>query len=162
MNNLYSFGTVIFSGIIITVNLKVLLNSKIIDIFIMTLIIFSILSFYLGIKFFSGEQIFSISLHNYFSYNYYINGDYSNIIKDNKYLLYIIFIIGLIIIFDKLLNQMIDLLFDKYQNIINLYNNYDKKIENSHKNSINKNSIRKGTDKEEYEMQIISNSEDYE
>ena len=162
LNNLYSFGTVIFSGIIITVNLKVLLNSKIIDIFIMTLIIFSILSFYLGIKFFSGEQIFSISLHNYFSYNYYINGDYSNIIKDNKYLLYIIFIIGLIIIFDKLLNQMIDLLFDKYQNIINLYNNYDKKIENSHKNSINKNSIRKGTDKEEYEMQIINNSEDYE
>ena len=33
LNHLYSFGTAIFSGIIIIVNLKVLINSKIIDIF---------------------------------------------------------------------------------------------------------------------------------
>ena len=163
LNNLYSFGTVIFSGIIITVNLKVLLNSKIIDIFIITLIFLSIFSFYIGVILFSGEKIFSISLHEYFSYNYYINGDYTYIIKDNKYLLFTIFIIGLIIVFGKLLNQIIKIIFSKFQTIYyNISNNHNKKKEYKNKKNINKDSLTKENDKEDYEMQIINNSEDYE
>ena len=163
LNNLYSFGTIIFSGIIITVNLKVLLNSKIIDIFIITLIFLSIFSFYIGVILFSGEKIFSISLHEYFSYNYYINGDYTYIIKDNKYLLFTIFIIGLIIVFGKLLNQIIKIIFSKFQTIYyNISNNHNQKKEYKNKKNINKDSLTKENDKEDYEMQIINNSEDYE
>ena len=164
LNNLYSFGTVILSGIIITVNLKVLLNSKIIDIFLIFLIFLSIYTFYIGVILFSGEKIFNISLYKIFLTNYYIIGDYSYIIKDNKYLLYVILIIGLVIIFDNLLNQIIILITSKFENKIkNLDNNLiledenDDGLENNYKNYLNKETNRK-----EYELQIINNSEDDE
>ena len=156
LNNLYSFGTAIFSGIIIIVNLKVLLNSKIIDIFIITLIFLSIFTFYIGVILFSGEEIYSISLHKIFSYNYYIAGDYSKIIKDKKYLLYVVFIIGLVISIDKCLDIISNLFFIFIKNIgINPESNKDDKIDNSSK------TLSKISDKDELEMQFIDNSEDY-
>ena len=160
LNNLYSFGTAIFSGIIITVNLKVLLNSKIVDIFIILLIFLSIFTFYIGLIFFSGEKIFSIALHDIFSYKYYILGDYSNIIKDNKYLLFVIFIIGLVIICGKALNQILNFI------IITFIKDSKSKnyiIENDEISEITfRNYSNKGSDKDEIEMQIVNSSEDFE
>ena len=165
LNNLYSFGNVIFSGIIIIVNLKVLLNSKIIDIFIVTLIFFSIFTFFIGIILFSGEKILFFSLHKFFDYNYYIIGDYSNIIKDYKYILYAIFIIGLVIIIDILLNEIISFILDRLEKV-GIHKNINFSKENNNDNKIGNNSmninINKESDKEEIEMQFISNSEDYE
>ena len=137
-------------------NLKVLLNSKIIDIFIITLIFLSIFTFYIGVILFSGEEIYSISLHKIFSYNYYIAGDYSKIIKDKKYLLYVVFIIGLVISIDKCLDIIYNLFFIFIKNIgINSESNKDDKIDNSSK------TLSKISDKDELEMQFIDNSEDY-
>ena len=162
LDNLYSYGTVIFSGIIISVNLEVLLKSKIIDIFSICLIFLSIFTFFLGIILFSGEEIYSFSLYKYFSYNYYILGDYSKVIKDNKYCLYIIFIIGLVIIVDKLFNIIFDFVSMKFKKI-----NKNKKagfyIENINNDNSSKNLSKESkSDKEEIEMQIIDNSESNE
>ena len=165
LNNLYSFGTAIFSGIIIIVNLKVLLNSKIIDIFIITLIFLSIFTYYIGVILFSGEKYY-IYLHDYVSYNYYIVGDYSNIIKDNKFLLYVIFIIGLVIIIENFLIQIFNLINIKYKS---KYNKRKKSLiienENDERSEIIynfQNQSIKESDNEEYEMQIINSSEDFE
>ena len=160
LNNLYSFGTIIFSGIIITVNLKVLLNSKIIDIFIILLIFLSIFSFYIGVIFFSGEKIFSITIQDYFSYKYYILGDYSNIIKDKKYSLFVIFIIGAVIIFDKILNQIFNYIIIRFKKDSK---NKSLNIENDEISEITfRNNSNKESDKDEIEMQIIDSSEDLE
>ena len=167
LNNLYSFGTAIFSGIIIIVNLKVLLNSKIIDIFIIILIFLSIFSFYVGVILFSGEKFFSIYLGNYFSYNYLIIGDYSNIIKDKKYFLFVIFIIGSIVIIEQFLDQVMELLFAKYRSnnnkdynssntILMLENRNDEKSEKNYSNG------QKMGKEEDYELQIINSSEDFD
>ena len=163
INNLYSNGTVIFSGIIIIVNLKVLLNSKIIDIFLIFLIFLSIFTFYLGVILFSGEEIYSFSLHKYFSYNYYILDDYSKIINDNKYCLYVIFIIGLVIIFDRLINQILSFILKKFEKFDNNNKNVGLHIENNINDNSSKNlSNESKSDNDEFEMQIINNSEDIE
>ena len=143
INNLYSFGNVVFSGIIIIVNLKVLINSKLIDFFLIFLIIFSIVSFYIGVFLFSGEKIGFISLHKCFLSNYYIIGDYKFVIKDNKYILYIIFIIGAVIIIDKIMN--------------NIFFFFEKEGEASEINKCQINEIKSG--KNEIEMDLINNSE---
>ena len=109
LNNLYSFGNVVFSGIIIIVNLKVLCNAKIIDIFLILLIIFSISSFYIGVILFTGEKIGFISLPKYFLN--YIIGDYKYVIQDKKYLLFVLLIIGEVII----VNQIIKIILDYFE-----------------------------------------------
>jgi magnesium-transporting ATPase (P-type) len=164
LNHLYSFGTAIFSGIIIIVNLKVLINSKIIDIFIIFLIFLSIFSFFIGVIFFSGENIYFISLPNQFLSNYYIIGDYTYIINDKKYLFFVLLIIGSVIIFDNLFNQIIFLIRSKCgSNISKINNNLlieddsEEKLENNYKNYLNREDNKK-----EYELQIINDSEDYE
>jgi phospholipid-transporting ATPase len=143
LNNLYSIGNVIFSGIIIIVNLKVLFNSKIIDIFLILLVLFSIISFYIGVILFSGEKIGFIFLHKYFLFHHYIIGDYTYVIKDIKYLLYILYIIGEVIIIDNILN--------------NLFKLFEKKIENIYVNETKNNNL--SYNKNEYELDFISNSE---
>ena len=143
LNNLYSIGNVIFSGIIIIVNLKVLFNSKIIDIFLILLVLFSIISFYIGVILFSGEKIGFIFLHKYFLFHHYIIGDYTYVIKDIKYLLYILFIIGEVIIIDNILN--------------NLFKLFEKKIENIYVNEAKNNNL--SYNENEYELDFISNSE---
>ena len=140
LNNLYSIGNTILGGVIIIVNLKVLFNAKIINLFLIFLIFFSILSFYIGVILFSGEKIGVISIPKIFS-SYYILGDYTYIIKDKKYLLYILFIIGEILIMNKTLNSLLD--YYEYKN---------EKIDN---NKINENDLKK---KKEIEMDFISNS----
>jgi magnesium-transporting ATPase (P-type) len=164
LNHLYSFGTAIFSGIIIIVNLKVLINSKIIDIFIIFLIFLSIFSFFIGVIFFSGENIYFISLPNQFLSNYYIIGDYTYIINDKKYLLFVFLIIGSVVIFDNLFNQIIFLIKSKCGNNISKINNNllieddsEEKLENNYKNYLNREDNKK-----EYELQIINDSEDFE
>ena len=164
LNHLYSFGTAIFSGIIIIVNLKVLINSKIIDIFIIFLIFLSIFSFFIGVIFFSGENIYFISLPNQFLSNYYIIGDYTYIINDKKYLFFVLLIIGTVIIFDNLFNQIIFLIRSKCgSNISKINNNLlieddsEEKLENNYKNYLNREDNKK-----EYELQIINDSDDYE
>ena len=160
LNNLYSNGTVIFSGIIIIVNLNVLLNSKIIDIFIVFLAFISIFTFYLGVFIFSGGEIYSFSLHKYFSYNYYILGDYSKVIKDNKYCLYLLFIIGLVIIVDKLCNQILDFISIKFEKIGKSEHSrlYAEKINNDN-SSINLSKESK-SEKDEFEMQTLDSREE--
>ena len=143
LNNLYSIGNVIFSGIIIIVNLKVLFNSKIIDIFLILLVLFSIISFYIGVILFSGEKIGFIFLHKYFLFHHYIIGDYTYVIKDIKYLLYILFIIGEVIIIDNILN--------------NLFKLFEKKIENIYVNETKNNNL--SYNENGYELDFISNSE---
>ena len=143
INNLYSIGNVVFSGIIIIVNLKVLLNSKIIDFFLIFLIIFSIVSFYIGVILFSGEKIGFISLHKYFLSNYYIIGDYTFVIKDNKYILYILFIIGEAIAIDKIMNYIFD--------------SFEKKGAALEINKFRINEIKSG--KNEIELDLINNNE---
>ena len=134
INNLYTFGNIIFSGIIIIVNLKVLFNSKIIDIFLIILIIFSIFSFFIGVKLFSGEKIGFIFLPKYFLSYFYIIGDYSTVIKDNNYILYVVLIIGEVIIIDKAFNLIFNFFIKKANEIIS------DKIE----------------EKDEYEMDLIN------
>ena len=143
LNNLYSIGNVIFSGIIIIVNLKVLFNSKIIDIFLILLVLFSIISFYIGVILFSGEKIGFIFLHKYFLFHHYIIGDYTYVIKDIKYLLYILYIIGEVIIIDNILN--------------NLFKLFEKKIENIYVNETKNNNL--SYNENGYELDFISNSE---
>ena len=143
INNLYSIGNVAFSGIIIIVNLKVLFNSKIIDFFLIFLIIFSIVSFYIGVILFSGEKIGFISLHKYFLSNYYIIGDYTFVIKDNKYILYILFIIGEAIAIDKIMNYIFD--------------SFEKKGAALEINKFRINEIKSG--KNEIELDLINNNE---
>ena len=121
LNNLYSLGNVIFSGIIIIVNLKVLFNSKIINIYLIILIIFSIISFYFGVILFSGENIHIITFPKYFLSHYYIVGDYSFVIKDNKYLFYVILIIGEVTIIDKIINDLFDYFWNTTENKKNNY-----------------------------------------
>ena len=163
LNHLYSFGTAIFSGIIIIVNLKVLINSKIIDIFIIFLIFLSIFSFFIGVILFSGENIYFISLPNQFLSNYYIIGDYTYIINDKKYLLFVLLIIGSVVIFDNLFNQIIFLIKSKCGNNINRINNNllieddsEEKLENNYKN------LNREDNKKEYELHFINDSDDYE
>ena len=158
LNNLYSFGTAIFSGIILIVNLKVLLNSKIIDIFIIILIFLSVFSFYVGVILFSGENFLSFYLHNYVSYNYLIIEDYSNIIKDIKYIFFVIFIIGSIFIIEQFIKHVLDFFYIKNQN--NNNNNKYLILENDDRSE--KNHSNKKTIKEEYELQIINSSEDFD
>ena len=143
LNNLYSIGNVIFSGIIIIVNLKVLFNSKIIDIFLILLVLFSIISFYIGVILFSGEKIGFIFLHKYFLFHHYIIGDYTYVIKDIKYLLYILYIIGEVIIIDNISN--------------NLFKLFEKKIENIYVNETKNNNL--SYNENGYELDFISNSE---
>ena len=142
LNNLYSIGNTILGGVIIIVNLKVLFNAKIINLFLIFLILFSIISFYIGVILFSGEKIGFISIHKIFS-SYYILGDYTYIIKDKKYLLYILFIIGEILIMNKVLDSFLD-----------YYGNKNEKIDNK---KIYENDLKKK--KNEIEMDFISNSE---
>ena len=139
LNDLYSIGNTILSGVIIIVNLKVLFNAKIIDLYLIFLIIISIMSFYFGVILFSGEKIGFISIPKTFS-SYYILGDYTYIFKDKKYLLYILFIIGEILILNKILNSLFDY--------------YGKKKDN---NDDNKNDLKNNNN--EIEMDFISNSE---
>ena len=142
LNNLYSIGNVVFSGIIIIVNLKVLLNAKIIDFFMIFLIIISLISFYVGEILFSGENLYFISLPDNFLSQYYIIGDYSLVIKDNKYILYIIFIIGEVIIIDKIINHLFYFIGRKSEN---------NKIKESINEIID--------EKNEFEMRFISMNE---
>ena len=142
LNNLHSVGNTILSGVIIIANLKVLFKAKIIDIYLIFLVFFSIMSFYIGVIFFSGEKIGNISFPKIFS-SYSIIGDYDYIFKDKKYLLYILFIIGEIYILNKILNELIEL--------------YGKNDENNRNNKNNKLDIK--NEKNEFEMDFISDSE---
>ena len=142
INNLYSIGNVVFSGIIIIVNLKVLFNSKIIDFILIFLIIFSIVSFYIGAILFSGEKIGFISLHKYFLSNY-IKGDYTFVIKDKKYILYVILIFGEVVVIDKIMNYIFD--------------SFGKKGEKCEINKLPINETKSG--KNEIELDLINNSE---
>ena len=142
LNNLYSIGNVVFSGIIIIVNLKVLLNAKIIDFFMIFLIIISLISFYVGEILFSGENLYFISLPDNFLSQYYIIGDYSFVIKDNKYIFYLIFIIGEVIAIDKIINHLFYFIGRKSEN---------NKIKESINEIID--------EKNEFEMQFISMNE---
>ena len=87
---------------------------------------------------FSGEKIGFISIPSIIS-SYYILGDFTYIFKDKKYLLYILFIIGEILILNKILNSLLDYYGNKNDN---------KKNENDLKKK-----------KNEIEMDFISNSE---
>lgn len=141
LNNLYSFGNVVFSGIIIIVNLKVLCNAKIIDIFLIFLIIFSISSFYIGVILFSGDKLSFFSLPKYFLNHYYIIGDNKYVIQDKKYLLFVLLIIGEVIIINQIINTIlyyikgkkgiIDFKKDNKNDIINNRNEIEMKFINS-------------------------------
>ena len=85
-NDFYAVGTAIYAGVVIIVNLKVVLDTSFHDFVSISMILFSIISYYIVVLIMSNDYIFNANL----MFKFYILGNFSMIILDFKFLLYII------------------------------------------------------------------------
>ena len=87
-NDFYAVGTIILSGVIVIANLKVFLDMNFIDYFSLTLIILSVLLYFITILIYSNTYIFPGNMIK----NSYILDNFINVICDLKFLFYIILV----------------------------------------------------------------------
>ena len=87
-NDFYSIGTIILAGVIIIANIKVLLDMSFYDYFSILIIILSILLYFISIYIFSSDCLFSEDI----ILQFYILGNFNNVILDFKFLCYIILV----------------------------------------------------------------------
>ena len=87
-NDFYAVGTIILSGVIVMANLKVYLDMNFIDYFSLTLLILSVLLYFISILIFSNDYIFPGKMIK----NFYILDNFINVICDLKFVFYIILV----------------------------------------------------------------------
>ena len=112
-NDIISLGVVIFSGVVISVNVKVLVRASIIDFFLVILIIFGVGTFYLTIyinSFFENSNIRKtirkIPVLDVFLRETEIMGCNEYIITKSKYFLYFLFTVLFICFLDIAFNRI--------------------------------------------------------
>ena len=102
-NDFYAVGTAIYAGVVMVANLKVVLDTSLHDVYSVSMIIFSVLSYYISVLACSSDYIFSEST----TLGFYVLDNFSMIILDSKFLFYIIQI--------SVLSYFIEIACEKFQ-----------------------------------------------